>query len=252
VVAREEASADPGDRGRETTAVRAAEVTRTTIAMVEEEAARSPKPKPAPQPAGWESFDRPTPKPEPPKQLSHRAPSLVGSAGVSTLMGVDASATAFSTQFEIGVLRNMTAAARLDYPVEKSDVGNGSTLRLAPAFAGAGVGFPLTAPSSFMIPRVGAGIGLVWINATRGASQTFDRTGNFVVSTMEGSDSIASPAGYANVGLSMRVYGPLRFTVDGILGTTTSRLVVREQGVHMAYWGQPFGTLAMRVELMFQ
>jgi len=29
-------------------------------------------------------------------------------------------------------------------------------------------------------------------------------------------------------------------------------MVVRDQGAHIAYWGQPFGTLAMRGEVMFR
>ena len=57
---------------------------------------------------------------------------------------------------------------------------------------------------------------------------------------------------YANAAISMRIVGPLRLAVDAMLGTTAQRMVVRDQGTHIAYWGQPFGTLAMRAELLFK
>ena len=49
----------------------------------------------------------------------------------------------------------------------------------------------------------------------------------------------------------MRVGGPFRLMVDGLFGTTANRLVVRDSGVHVAYWGQPMAALALRAELMF-
>jgi hypothetical protein len=239
---------DEGEPGRETTAVRAAEVTRATIAMHEaEEEARTNTPPPAPPPAplppppsssDWDSFDRPPPKPAaltPPR----RAPAFLAGAGVSSLIGVDAGVPAFSGQAEIGIFRNFTATARLEYPLSTSEVGSEPSLRVAPAFAGGGIGIPLRTPDTFIIPRLGAGI------------LAFDRIGNQVTTT-GGSDSTASFAAYASAGLSMRIFGPLRFTVDGVFGSTTSRLVVRDRGVHMAYWGAPFGTLALRMELMIQ
>ena len=251
VVVREE-----GDPARETTAVRAAEVARATIAMrdAEEETARAkpPPPKPRPQPQGWDKFDRDASVPSTKPARVDRAPAFLLSTGVSALMGVDASAAAFSAKAELGVLRHITAAARLDYPIESPDLGRGSPLHVAPAFAGAGIGIPLAGPDAFIIPRLGGGVGLAWINATRPASQSFDPTGSFVITTPEASDSTTSFAVHGEVGLSMRLYRALRMTVDGVFGSTTSRLVVRDRGTHAAYWGTPFGALALRLEVMFK
>ena len=252
VVVREE-----GDPARETTAVRAGEVTRATIAMrdAEEEAARAtppPAPAPKPQPPAWDTFDRPTPSPVKPAKSVNRAPSFLVGVGMSSLMGVDASAAAFSAKAEVGLLRHITVTARVDYPVESHEVGGGSTLLVAPAFTGIGVGVPISGPDAFVIPRFGGGLGVAWVNAKRPVSHRFDPTGSFVVTTPEATDSSTSFAAFAEAGLSMRLYRPLRMTVDGVLGSTTSRLVVRDRGTHVAYWGTPFGALALRLELQFK
>ena len=84
------------------------------------------------------------------------------------------------------------------------------------------------------------------------AGQSFDPTGTFLISTPEASDSTSSFAIHGDVGLSMRLYRALRMTVDGVFGSTTSRLVVRDRGTHAAYWGTPFGALALRLEVMFR
>ncbi|MDF2691962.1 MAG: hypothetical protein K0S65_345 [Labilithrix sp.] len=248
VVVREE-----GDAGRETTAVRAAEVTRVIVAMHEAEAeARAnapPAPAPVTSPAPAESDEGAEPKPPPP--ATRRAPTFLASAGLSGLLGIDASVAAFSGQLEVGILRYLTAAARVEIPLTSSELGGTSGLNVAPGFAGGGIVVPLTSPDAFIIPRLGAGIGAAWIKATRRTPLTsgpFDPQ-SFATSS---SDSTASFAGYANVGFSMRVYGPLRLVVDSIFGMTTSRLVVRDQGTHAAYWGVPFGGVALRVELLFK
>lgn len=245
---------EDGVSERETTAVRAAEVTRATLAAyeAEEEAreSRSPLPTPPPfAPMAWEDFDRPAPKPAdaaPP--TTRRAPAFLAGAGLSALMGVDASVAAFSGQAELGILRNFTATARLEYPIDSSEVGLGSTLAVAPAFAGGGVGIPLASPDARFIPRLGAGAGVAWIRATRPARRpAFDGLpGSEAVS-----DGAASFALHASVALSMRVYRALRLTADGVFGSTTSRLVARDRGMHVAYWGTPFGALALRLEVMF-
>ncbi|MBX3207249.1 MAG: hypothetical protein KF764_19535 [Labilithrix sp.] len=251
VVVREE-----GATGRETTAVRAAEVTRATIAAYEaEEEARvnapPPAPPPPPAPSGRETFDRPPKTPPPAAPGPNRAPMLLASAGVSSLVGIDASALAFSGQAEVGVFRHLTAAARIEFPVESSAVGGGSSLAVAPAFAGAGVGIPIASPEAFIIPRFGGGLGVAWIRATRPETPQ-DIAFISGRPQAETSDSAASLALYASAGLSMRIYKPLRLTVDGVFGSTTSRLVARDEGTHVAYWGAPFGALSLRLELMFR
>jgi hypothetical protein len=248
VVAREE-----GDRARETTAVRAAEITRATIAMHDAEEEKSSPPRATstarrPAPAQWDTYDHGGVSPiKPAAAVSRRAPAFVGAAGVSSLLGVDASVAAFSGQIEVGILRNVAAAARLEFPMESSTISNAANIQVAPAFAGVCPNFPLSAPTSFIIPRLGGGVGIAWVNALRPAGSN-----NEGRPTSEGKDTTASPAFFANAGLSMRIVGPLRMAVEGAFGTTTSRMVVRNEGNAIAYWGQPFGALSLRMELMFQ
>ncbi|MBX3197111.1 MAG: hypothetical protein KF894_03055 [Labilithrix sp.] len=254
---------EDGEPGRETTAVRAAEVTRATISAYEAEEetrrettpppTRAPSPTAAPPtgPAAWETVDRPSQKPRPSEPSPRRAPTVLAGAGLGALMGVDASTLVFSGQAEVGVLRHLTATARIEYPIESSALGLGSTLSVAPAFAGGGVGVPLASPESFVIPRLGAGLGVAWLRATRPESAVFDANGSFFTQP-ETSDSVASLAGYATAGISMRIYRPLRLIADGLFGSTTSRLVARDRGMHVAYWGAPFGALSLRAELLFR
>ena len=86
---------------------------------------------------------------------------------------------------------------------------------------------------------------------TRVPHELFDASRG-LVQTAEASDSTASFAVFGDFGLSMRIHGPFRMTAEGTLGATTSRLVVRDRGTHAAYWGQPYGALALRKELMFE
>jgi hypothetical protein len=252
---------DEGDRAREITAVRAAEVTRANIALHESEEENASRPSPAVKTVepikidpGWESFDRPSKAPSV-VVSTNRAPMFVVGAGMSALLGADSSVGAVSGQVQVGFLKHLTATARLDYPVESSGLqGTNSSVRIRPGFTGLGVGLPILKPTSFIIPRFGGGLGLAWIHARKPAGSASTNPfgpNNIVISNTEGTDTVASFALYGDAGVSMRVIGPFRLAADGVFGTTTSRLVAREQGVKVAYWGQPFAVFSMRAELLF-
>jgi hypothetical protein len=210
-----------------------------------------------------ENIDRPTPKAvERAAPTVGRAPTFLIGAGFSSLLGVDASVAAFSGQAEVGILRHLTAAARIEYPVESSEADGpfGGQIKIAPAFAGAGIGIPLTGPDSLVVPRLGAGAGVAWLTAKKGPTERFDSPAGSSVSNFvtdpAGEDSTASFAVYASAAVSMRLYKPLRLTADGVFGSTTSRLVVRNlvdnERINVAYWGAPFGAVALRLELQFR
>jgi hypothetical protein len=201
---------------------------------------------------GQEIFERALAK-GPPEPV-RRTPIVLGGVGLSTLMGVDASAIAFSGEVEVGILRYLSAQARIDLPLgtQRLSLTSGSDIRVAPTFAGGGVSFPLSTPSSFMIPRLGGGAGAAWIRAERRPSQGFDSQGELTATSLAGTDSVASFAIFGSAALSMRVAGPFRLMVDGVFGTTTSRLVVRDHGTDAAYWGVPFLSLALRMELQIE
>jgi hypothetical protein len=262
VAAREDAPANPkeNDRGRETIAVRAAEVTRATIALreAEEDAARAAPPA-SPSPAtttsapteGWENLDRSEAKPEPArKPIDRRTPRFNASVGASALMGIDATVGALSGQIAVGVFKRLSVAARIEYPFESQRLSsNVGLVHVSPAFAGAGLELPLFAPTSFIIPRFGAGVGAAWMRVEKRAVDAFFSNNASSIGP-DSSDTIASPAGYVSAGLSMRVFGPMRLMVDGLFGTTLGRFVARDQGEEVAYWGQPLAALALRAEVM--
>lgn len=243
------------EQERDMAAVRAAEIARASLELVDAEPEPAPPPKPAAPAviASPRAVDRPVAAP--PKEKLSRVPAFVAGAGLSTVMGIDASVAAFSAEAEIGIGRWLAIAPRLDLPIEWHDVQAGS-LRVKPGFTGVGAVLPLMHSSAIVVPRLGAGLGVAWIDAE--STQTFasqiapDGSGRFVPVTRSGSDGTWSPAAYLSAALSFRIAGPLRMTVDGAFGTTMNRLVVRTQDVDRAYWGAPFGALALRAELLFR
>lgn len=253
------------DHERDNAAVRAAEIARASIELVDAEAEAKTKPAatPAPAPApstpprtvSWEKREADRPAAAPPKAPAKRTPTFVAGVGLSTLMGVDASVAAFSGEAEIGVTRWLAIAPRIELPIEERDISGAPSVKVRPGFTGIAVLFPVAHPGAFVIPRFGGGLGGAWVQAV--ASPTsftrFNQQGEFETFTTStgGSDTTWSLAAYTNAQLSMRIVGPVRMNVDGIFGTTMQRLVVKTQGVDRAYWGAPFGALALRLEVMF-
>jgi hypothetical protein len=121
-----------------------------------------------------------------------------------------------------------------------------TAVRIAPSVFGMGPVFALAATDSLFIPRLGAGAGVVWLRSAVAPETAFGSA------TFGPSDSIVSPMAFLSAAMSMRVGGALRLTLEGLLGASAHRMVVRSQGEDIAYWGQPFGTVALRAEVMFR
>jgi hypothetical protein len=252
----------PDDQQRDMAAVRAAETARASIELVDAEAEAkaqgaakpaSPPPPPPGPPAAAPQADRGVGAA--PKKDVKRVPTFLAGVGFSTVMGVDASVTAFSAESEIGITSWLAIAPRLDLPIEDHNLFGSPSLKVRPGFTGIAAMIPVARTTAFVIPRFGAGFGGAWIHAqadptttTRLGQNGFTET--FPTST-GGTDTTWSLAAYGTAALSMRIVGPMRMTVDGIFGSTFSRLVVETQNVHRAYWGTPFGALALRLEAMF-
>jgi hypothetical protein len=253
----------PDDEQRDMAALRAAETARASIDLLDQEAeakAQAAKSAPPPPPSTVKppasaspTADRPASAPA--KKDIKRTPAFVAGVGLSTLMGADASVAAFSAEAEVGVTRWLAIAPRLELPVEDRDVAGAPSLKVRPGFTGIAALVPVMHPGSFVIPRFGAGVGAAWITAD--ASPTsftrFEQDGsvNTFPTTTAGSDTTWSFAAYGTAALSMRIFGPVRMNVDGVFGSTMARLVVRTQGNDRAYWGAPFGALAIRLEALF-
>jgi hypothetical protein len=254
----------PDEQQRDMAAVRAAETARASIEAVDQEAEAKaqagakptpPPPPAAPAPAASQTPNADRPAAAPAKKDVKKTPAFVIGAGLSTLMGVDASVAAFSAEAEVGITRWLAIAPRLELPIEDRDLNGTPTVKVRPAFTGIGAVIPVTHPGAFVIPRFGAGVGAAWINAEAQPTSftRFEQDGSFNTfpTSTAGSASTWSLAAYGSAALSMRIFGHARMTVDGVFGTTLSRLVVRTQGNDRAYWGAPFGALALRLEILF-
>lgn len=253
----------PDEQQRDMAAVRAAETARASIESVDQEAeakAQAAKPPPLPPPPppvtpapAAPGADRPTASAA--KRDLKKTPAFVAGFGLSTLMGVDASVAALSAEAEIGVTRWLAIAPRLELPVEERDIAGSPSVKVRPGFTGVAAVIPLTHPGAFVIPRFGAGLGGAWLHAQSAPTSftRFEQDGsvNTFPTSTGGADTTWSLAAYGTAALSMRIAGPVRMTVDGVFGTTMHRLVVKTTNIDRAYWGAPFGALALRLEALF-
>lgn len=183
----------------------------------------------------------------PTPRRDERTPPWLLSAGVSRLMGVDAGANALSAKVALRVARQAMLGARLDLPI-----GQGATAQyftptwglvsttMKPIVFGMTVDLPLVDASSRFVPTLGAGLGAVLLDvsaAPYGGSFTKEK------------DLLATAQANVGAGGSLRIYGPVRLAVDALIGTTLQRLTLSVGGDDVASWGQPFGAVAMRVEV---
>jgi hypothetical protein len=243
-------------------AVRAAEIARASLELPNGEPDAAPlatppaAPLPPSQPPQWTADGRTDAdtgvlfgaKKKPKAAVAVRTPLFTLSTGVAALMGADVTAPALDTEFEVRVTRYLAISTRAALTFDGATVSSArSSVRVAPSIFGVGPIVPLASADSFLIPRLGGGVGAVWLRS----SPVID-TLRFASDRVVGPDAVTDPMAYLNASISMRVGGAFRLAFEGLLGASAHRLVVRAEGEHMAYWGQPFGSLAMRGELMFK
>lgn len=256
-------SATAPDMRADMLALRAAEVVRATLELPSGDAEPAP---PKPQPT-WatttHASDTDVAKllEHPPKAVVPHTPLVVVGTGIAAVMGADAKVPAVDFDAQLRLFRYLAIAARAEIPLQSTNITTANTtVKVAPAVFTLGPSFALTSSDSFFIPRLGTGVGFVWLQsesvggATGVIAPRSSGTNSFrTINTPQNSDDIFSPLVYANLSGSLRVAAPFRLVFDAMLGTTTYRMVVRdESNQHIAYWGQPFGTLSIRGELMFQ
>jgi hypothetical protein len=244
-------------------AVRAAEITRATLELPSNDppdAAPLPASASASKPPPTWTTDVPFPeidgglhRPNPVAVPAPRMNRATVAAGVSALMGADVTAAAFDMELDVRVVRSLGIATRMAVVPSAPTIAAGRrNVTVSPNLFGIGPLFALAPLESFVVPRLGAGVGFVWLRTNAAFANSGSEGNQGEIGSVLKSDSIVSPMFYANAAMSLRVTGPLRLAFDGMLGTTGHRMVVRSEGQHAAYWGQPFGSLAARVELAFR
>jgi hypothetical protein len=251
---------DDTSKAPDLVAIRAAEIARASLELPDTEP-EPPPPAPTPSPRPPPTWKTTTPGADvvPPARLrapapAPRTPLLVLGTGLSALMGADATAPGLDLDVELRIIRYFALAAHTDIPLVSTSVtGPDTTVKISPGVFGIGPIFPLADTDSFVVPRLGAGTGFVWLHSVADG-RSIIQPGNSQPSTttIANTDTIYSPIVYGDAAVSLRVVGNFRLTLDALIGTTAHRMVVRDEGTHIAYWGQPFGRVAMRMEMMLR
>jgi hypothetical protein len=261
---RDTVALDGSGQAHDEVAMRAAEILRADVALLEPEPEpepASPRPKARTSPlvlGGWEELEREVAERPAPSPLPGHAALFAASAGASVLASTDATSPGLSLHASLALHRAFAITAHVDAPLGGAVVPPGSVttardeigeLRVFPGIAGVGIELPLAATSARFIPRIGASVGAAWLHASRSSGFAFTDEGE-EVSTAAASARVFAPAGWATAALSARVYGPVRAVVDGLVGTAAGRLTVRDQGIPRARWGTPLAGLALRLEVL--
>lgn len=245
------------DHAPELVAVRAAEIARASLELASDGDAPAPRAPATRPPPAWRNTvpewgtDTAVDAKLPKKPVARpRTPLLTMGAGAGILMGADVSAVGLDAEVGLRLTRHVALSARstTSFAGTKVAAPHGSSVDVAPSVFGVGPTFALTAADAFIIPRAGGGVGVVWLRSSPTSSSPGLATGNAIPM---GTSSVTSPMTYLNASASIRIAKALRVTFEGLVGTTAHRLVVRAEGEHVAYWGQPFGAFGTRAELMF-
>jgi hypothetical protein len=240
------------DAAPDVVAMRAAEVTRASIELSASEPEAAPPAARPKAPPTWSNkvsprIDEALRDSREPAAVPRYLPTFAASGGLSAVIGADVTSAAVDVEMDIRLLHRLALAARGAIPISRTrTTAQDATIEMSSGLFGVGPLVALAPASSRFIPRIGGGVGVAWLNA----KNVFPEGAATVRTTIGQTDDIMSPMTYLNAALSIRVGGPVRLVLDGLLGTTAHRMVVRAGGGELAYWGQPFGTLAMRVELV--
>jgi hypothetical protein len=155
--------------------------------------------------------------------------------GIGTTLGSIENAT-FSADFAGSIGRHAALSLRIEAPlaVDSSQGYDAST-----GLALGGISFPFARPSADIIPRLGAGTGFAWLNMQSPTDSSASMDTKFFIVAV------------ATAGASLKVSGILRLAADASIGSSFHRVVIESSsGTKLLEWGQPFGMIATRLELL--
>jgi hypothetical protein len=159
---------------------------------------------------------------------------VLSSTGYDTTWGVGLDA-------EFGVSRYASLAVSAVLPLTTAEFGSGAFGTAGARTTTFGLGFevPLAPPDSVLIPKLGAGTGLVWMHtmALSTPSTTTSLSQDFVTAQF-----------YADAALSLRVYGPARLVLAGTIAGTTEQIAIRVDDGQVGTFGWPIGMMQLRLE----
>jgi hypothetical protein len=161
-------------------------------------------------------------------------PAFMSSTGYDPAWGA-----AFEAEY--GYWSNVSLAVNAMLPLTTSKLGYpGDEKAGARTMSfGAGVEIPLLPADSIVIPRVGGGVGVVWMHtqALVAAASSSTQEQDFVL-----------PQFYGDAALSIRLYGRARIVLAGTVAATTSQMVIRVNDTEQGRFGWPIGMVQFRLE----
>ncbi len=188
--------------------------------------------------------DRPAQAPTPSRKERITPPFVLG-AGPALAASRHGNSFAISAEAEIGVSRYVALIPWIQFvPANRTAEAPAGTASFRPTIFGLGFGIPLLRPSSFVVPRLGAGYGILWMHVS---PESVVGT-----ATARPPEDLLAPIMYVSAATSFKVTPSFRIAAEGMAGTSSHHMVVRIGGERAAQWGVPLASLALRGEWVVQ
>ena len=184
--------------------------------------------------------DRPSSQPAAPVP-PRVAPRLVLGLGPAVAASHDGSSFAISAQADIGVTRHVSIVPWLQFvPANRSVAAPAGTASFRPTIFGLGFAVPILPTSAVVVPRIGAGYGILWLHVAADSA--------VAPATTRAPEDLLAPVAYASFSLSLRMGQDVRVVADAMLGSSTNDMVINIANNATAHWGVPVASLALRGE----
>jgi hypothetical protein len=153
----------------------------------------------------------------------------------------DGSSFAISAAAEIGAGRRVVLVPWLSFvPGPRTATGTEGSASFRPTSFGLGAALPLGDPEGVVVPKVGAGWGILWMHVTPESASA--------LAAMQKPEDLIAPLVYASAGANLRITGALRVAADAFLGVASHEMVIRIAGEPTSRWGVPLVGASLRLE----
>lgn len=185
--------------------------------------------------------DTPAPPPRPAAPLPRNAPAFVLAVGPAVTASRDGGSFALEAKAALGVGRYVALVPWLQYvPANRSVERPAGTASFRPTIFGLGFDVPVSPVTSTVVPRLGAGYGLLWMHVAPDSA--------VAPATEHSPEDLLAPLMYGTLALSVKMTSSTRIAAEGMLGTTSHDMIVRIAGNDAAHWGAPIASLGVHAE----
>lgn len=189
---------------------------------------------------------RDSPSPTPPAPKPPRvAPRLVVGLGPGAIASRDGTSFALSAEAQIGFSRNIALVPWLNIVPANRDVNRPEgSAEYRPTIFGLGFSMPFLPSSSFIVPRLGGGYGVVWMHVSPTSAQA--------PAVQRKPEDLLAPMMYISAQVSLALAKSFRVTAEGMGGVTSHDMVIRIADKEASHWGVPLGALSLRGEWVIE